>query len=185
MGDLEFFDKISHEFDLLEKMRESDGSKYYRDYIDYLEQDEVPKNTMRGSDFWGRKFIILKVGIKNTKTDKLEKTGQVFFQRYSNSGSIWAGADFEGEFLIVGGGVCREQFSLLNDIVSGRKVVLNETHKCKKKYKGHIIASMDVWEKEAVNCIKRNWLVAYYNPRYTLRKNILNRQFDEYLKQVE
>ena len=88
MGDLEFFDKINHEFDLLEKMRESDGSKYYRDYIDYLEQDEVPKNTMRGSDFWGRKFIILKVGIKNTETDKLEKTGQVFFQRYSNNESI-------------------------------------------------------------------------------------------------
>ena len=180
-----YYNKIEHTYSFMKDMFESNESKYYRDYIDYLEQRHVPKNIMKGKDLWGRKFITIKVGIQSAETGKLLKTAQVFFQRYSNDDRLWAGADFEGEFLNTSGGLSLEQHELLDNIISGRKIVLKEAHRCKKKHIGSVIASMDVWELEAAQCIKRNWLIAYYNPKYSIRKNILNRQFDEYLKHID
>lgn len=180
-----YYDKIKHTYSFMGDMVKTNDSKYYRDYIDYLEQSKVPKNVMKGKDFWGRRYITLKVGIQDAETGKLHKTAQVFFQRYSNDERMWTGADFEGEFLKVGGGLSREQHQLLNDIVCGKKVVLEEVHRCKSKHYGHIIASMDVWEKEAIDCIQRNWIIAHSNPKYTLKKQLLNRKLDECLQQVE
>lgn len=176
-----YYDKIADIYSFMGEMAKTNDSKYYRDYIDYLEQSLVPKNVMKGKDLWGRKYITLKVGIQSSATGKLLKTAQVFFQRYSNDERLWAGADFEGEFLKVGGGLSQEQHTLINDIVCGKKVVLQEVHRCKKKHYGDVIASMDVWEKEAIDCIQRNWIIAHSNPKYTLKQQLLNRKLDNYL----
>ena len=44
-----------------------------------------------------------------------------------------------------------------------------------------IIASMDYWENHFAKVIQKNFLISRYNPRYTICKNVLNRQFDEFL----
>ena len=77
-----YYDKIADIYSFMGEMAKTNDSKYYRDYIDYLEQSLVPKNVMKGKDLWGRKYITLKVGIQSSETGKLHKTAQVFFQRF-------------------------------------------------------------------------------------------------------
>lgn len=153
----------------------------YTDYIDFLTLDEVPKNVMRGIDCFRRKFITLKVGIKDQKTGELRKSAQVFFQRYTD-GRGWVGAIFGLNcFLETCGGMKNNQYDIIEDLVNGKMVKLTDAHRYSRGFNsGDIIASMDVWELKAANLIKRNWLIAFYDPRYRVRKNILNRQFDEY-----
>lgn len=153
----------------------------YTDYIDFLTLDEVPKNVMRGIDCFRRKFITLKVGIKDQKTGELRKSAQVFFQRYTD-GRGWVGAIFGLNcFLETCGGMKNNQYDIIEDLVNGKTVKLTDAHRYSRGFNsGDIIASMDVWEHKAANLIKRNWLIAFYDPRYRVRKNILNRQFDEY-----
>ena len=46
------YDHIKNIFDL-------NGRMGITDYIDFLKQDEVPKNIMKGVDCYGRKFITI------------------------------------------------------------------------------------------------------------------------------
>lgn len=60
--------------------------RYNRDYIDYIEYDEVFYPIMRGIDKSDRFFIIFKLQIHYP--DKTQNITQVIFQRYSDQ-NIW------------------------------------------------------------------------------------------------
>ena len=152
----------------------------YTQYIDFLNPNEIPKNTMKGVDVFRRYFFTLKVGII-TKKGQLIKTGQVFFQRYTD-GDLWMGAYFQGEFIETCGGVDTEQFNLLRKLIKGEKVILKFKHRPLEMFDGGIIALWDVWEETFAKVIQRNFILARYNPNYQLCKNVLKRQFDEYQK---
>ena len=154
----------------------------FTQYIDFLKFDEVPKNLMKGIDVFRRHFITLKVGVIN-KNGVLIKTGQVFFQRYTD-GELWMGALFEGEFIETCGGVSRHQFQLIKDLCMKKKVVLEYKHRPHEIFEGCVIALMDVWEETFAKVIQRNFVKARYDPEYQLCKNILNKQYEEYQTQL-
>ena len=171
--DFTFFDRIQDTFDLGDRMGTTD-------YIDFLTQDEVPKNMMKGVDCYGRKFLTMKIGGIDLDTMKFFKSGQVFFERYSNQPYI-ASADFEGMFIWTTGGTNPDQYQLINDLVDGKLVKIKEEHKFNSGNSNVIIANMDYWENHFAKIIQKNFIIARYNPKYTICKNILNRQFDEYI----
>ena len=159
-------------------------------YIDFLYPDEIPKNKMKGCDIFDRNFIILKVGIYDYNLETLKKTGQVFFQRYPMTDLThpsyfynWQGASLDGEFLQTGGGLNAEQIKLICDIVNNKKIIIESKHRvCKfRDSDKKEIASMDYWEDKAARIIQRQFIKCRYNPKYTICKKIVNRQFDEFL----
>ena len=163
-------------------------------YIDFLYPDEIPKNKMKGCDIFDRNFIILKVGIYDYNLGILKKTGQVFFQRYPTTNLThpsyfynWQGASLDGEFLQTGGGLNAEQIKLICDIVNNKKIIVESKHRvCKfRDYDKKEIASMDYWEDKAARIIQRQFIKCRYNPKYTICKKIVNRQFDEFLNNID
>ena len=159
-------------------------------YLDFLYPDEIPINKMKGRDLFGRSFIILKVGIYDYNRQTLKKTGQVFFQRYPRTETThpsyfynWQGASLDGEFLQTGGGINADQINILCDIVNNKKIKVESKHRvCKFRDQDRKeIASMDYWEDLAARVIQRQFIKCRYNPKYTICKKIVNRQFNEYL----
>ena len=171
--DFSFFDRVPDIFDLGNRM----GST---DYIDFLTQDEVPKNMMKGVDCYGRKFLTMKIGGIGLDDKKFFKSAQVFFERYSNQPYI-ASADFEGMFIWTTGGTNPDQYKLINDLVDGKLVIIKEEHKFNSSNRNVAIANMDYWENKFAKIIQKNFRIARYNPKYTICKNILSRQYDEYI----
>tara|TARA_B100000242_G_C43002976_1_gene466033 strand:+ start:647 stop:1222 length:576 start_codon:yes stop_codon:yes gene_type:complete len=176
-------DRIKDEFDLKGRM----GNTHY---LDFLYPDEIPKNKMKGRDIFDRDFIILKVGIYDYNRQTLKKTGQVFFQRYPRSELThpsyfynWQGATLDGEFLHTGGGISEAQIKLICDIVNNKKIMVESKHRvCKfRENDRKEIASMDYWEDWAARVIQRQFLKCRYDPKYSICKKIVNRQFNEYL----
>ena len=102
--DFTFFDRVPDTFDLGNRM----GST---DYIDFLTQDEVPKNIMKGIDCYGRKFLTMKIGGIGLDDKKFFKSAQVFFERYINQPYI-VSADFEGMFIWTTGGTRSRTISI-------------------------------------------------------------------------
>lgn len=171
--DFSFFDRVQDTFDLGDRM----GST---DYIDFLTQDEVPKNIMKGKDCYGRKFLTMKIGGIDLNDNKFFKSGQVFFERYINEPYI-VGANFEGMFIWTTGGTRPEQYKLINDLVDGKLVIIKDEHKFNSSNSNVAIASMDYWENKFAKIIQKNFKICRYNPEYKICKNILNRQYDEYI----
>ena len=171
--DFSFFDRVPDIFDLGNRM----GST---DYIDFLTQDEVPKNMMKGVDCYGRKFLTMKIGGIGLDDKKFFKSGQVFFERYSNEPYIASG-NFEGMFIWTTGGTNPEQYKLINDLVDGKLVIIKDEHKFNSSNSNVAIANMDYWENKFAKIIQKNFILARYNPNYTICKNIINRQYDEYI----
>tara|TARA_B100000989_G_C19515264_1_gene461281 strand:+ start:886 stop:1461 length:576 start_codon:yes stop_codon:yes gene_type:complete len=174
--------KIKHEYDLKCRLGNTQ-------YIDFLFPNEIPYNKMKGTDLFGRSFIILKVGVLDLKRDKFVKTGQVFFQRYSPTNLThpsyfynWQGASLDGEFIRTGGGIGPPQIDLITDIVGNKLILLKEEHRACKFRNGDckVIASMDYWENRAARIIQKYFIRARYDPKYKICQNVLNRQFDEY-----
>jgi len=136
------FIKIKNTFDLKNRMG-------YTDYIDFLQEEEVPKNIMAGFDKYSRPFITLKVGIINKDTGEFTRRQEVFFQRYSDS-PLWMGAYFEGQFLNTSGGMSAEQKKLIDDLICNKTIIIEESHRPFFNINiGDIIANMDVWEKKS------------------------------------
>ena len=175
--DFTFYDRVPHTYDL-------GGRMGHTDYIDFLTQDEVPKNVMKGRDRYGRKFLTIKVGGFGLDDNKFFRSAQVFFQRYTDSPYI-ASAYFEGSFIQTFGGATPIQYQLINDLVDGKAVKIREEHRFNSNKCNIIIASMDYWENKFSKIIQRNWDVCRYNPKYTICKKILNEQFDEYENHIE
>lgn len=174
---IDFYDKIHHILDLKGRM----GITHY---IDFLRLEEVKKNIMKGIDKFNRKFITIKVGIMDSKTGKLIRKQQVFFQRYSDE-SGWMGASLQGEFMETYGGMTEHQFKLLNDLVDGKTIIIEENHRISNYLNGDIIASMDTYEKKYAKIIQRNYFICRYNPEYKLCKKIVNKQYDYFIKGID
>jgi len=177
--DLTFYDRIKDTYVIPKEYPCSD-------YIDMLKQDEVPKNVMKGTDYYSRKFITLKIGGSvrlNTGKMKFFKSGQVFFERYTGQPYLQS-AYFEDTFISTCGGTSEEQYQLINDLVDGKVVKILEHHRPTGWKTDCIIANMDYWENLFAKKIQKQWIKCRYTPNYTICKNILNRQFDEYLEEI-
>ena len=170
--DFTFFDRINDTFDLRGRMG-------HTDYIDFLTQDEVPKNMMKGIDHYGRKFLTMKIGGINLDNNKFFRSGQVFFERYTDQPYL-ASAYFEGDFIQTTGGTNPDQYQLINDLVDGKLVKIKEEHRFNSSRCNVIIANMDYWENRFARTIQKQWDFCRYNLRYTICKKILNEHYDEY-----
>lgn len=139
--DNSFFQRINNEdiYDLQGRMGKTD-------YIDFLTKREIPKNVMKGVDKYNRRFIILKIGGYDLYTSKFFRTGQVFFERYTNEREIM-GANFEGMFIWTQGGTNYDQYKLINDLVDEKLVKLKETHHFNSGTCNCLVANMNYWNK--------------------------------------
>jgi hypothetical protein len=182
--------QLSHIHTQIEDIYDLKGRMGNTQYLDFLYPDEIPKNKMKGCDMFGRDFIILKVGIYDYNLRTLKKTGQVFFQRYPRTNLThpsyfynWQGGYLDGEFLKTGSGLNAIQIQLICDIVNNKKIKVESKHSvCKfSEIDKKEIASMDYWEDKAARVIQRKFIKCRYDPKYTICKKIVNRQFDEYL----
>jgi hypothetical protein len=74
-------------------------------YIDFIKQNEVQENVMKGIDDFERPFIVFKAEIiyENSKFNK--KTFTTFFQRYTDDSLLWHACGHDGPLLFdsVGG----------------------------------------------------------------------------------
>ena len=173
--DTSFFDRVNDTFNIGDRMGTTD-------YIDFLTLDEVPKNVMKGVDCYGRKFLTLKVGGYDLDNNRFFKTAQVFFERYTDEPYIASGQFGDNMFIWTTGGTRPEQYKLINDLVDGKLVEIEEEHRFNSgKFRG-ILASMDYWENHFAKVIQKNWQICRYNPKYLVCKKILNQQFDEYIQ---
>jgi hypothetical protein len=105
------------------------------DYIDFLTWDEVTNSIMTGTDFLGRRFIVIKMIINN------EKRMETFFQRYYNDLGTWqiCGHTTPRVFSSTGG-MNESQANFLKDMVEKGKTVLQEGHRHRiPKLNGKII----------------------------------------------
>ena len=83
---------------------------------------------------------------------------------------------FDRDFIIL-------KVGIYDDIVNNKKIKVESKHRvCKfRDYDRKEIASMDYWEDWAARIIQRQFIKCRYNPKYTICKKIVNRQFNEYL----
>ena len=174
--DFTFYDRVDDIFDL-------GGRMGHTDYIDFLTQDEVPKNVMKGRDRYGREFLTMKIGGICLDDNTFFRSAQVFFQRYTDAPYI-ASACFEGSFIHTYGGTTPPQYQLINDLVDGKVVKIKEEHRFNSSKYNVIIANMDYWENKFARVIQKNWFISRYNPNYTICKKVLNEQYDEYAHNI-
>ena len=181
--DFTFYDRVKDEYNLRGRMG-------HTDYIDFLTQDEVPKNMTKGTDGHGRKFLTMKIGGINLDNNKFFRAGQVFFQRYTDQPHI-VGAGFHDyslgfgdSFIDTCGGTKPAQYQLINDLVDGKLVKIKKEHHFASSNHNAIIANMDYWENRFSRIIQKNWFISRYNPTYTICKKVLNEQYDEYSSKI-
>jgi hypothetical protein len=148
--DNSFFERINDldTFDL-------QGRMGLTDYIDFLTKNEVPRNVMKGIDRYRRRFIIIKIGGFDLDTNKFFRTGQVFFERYTNEPNIM-GANFEGMFIWTQGGTNYHQYKLINDLVDEKLVKLKEEHHFNSGSFNCLVANMNYWTKLPTKLLKRD-----------------------------
>lgn len=180
-GTLDFYDKITNNLDIGDRVG-------ITNYIDFLKETEITHNLMKGIDIYNRKFIVMKVGVMNPNTGKLYRLQQVFFQRYTNNLYDWMTATIVNntEFMYSYGGMNHEQYKMINDLVDGRTLRIEDCHRFSyPNFIGYIVATMDTWEKKYAQVIQRAFIVCRYEPNYTLCKNVLNRQYDFYINSIK
>jgi hypothetical protein len=98
-------------------------------YIDFLRWSEVTGPKMRGTDCYGRPFLVVKFAVldRETETEVDRVYMETFFQRYSNSRTVWQGAGHATPQLIYTmGGMEHEQFAFVNRILEGETVKISE-----------------------------------------------------------
>ena len=86
-------------------------------------------------------------------------------------------------FLQTGGGINEAQIKLICDIVNNKKIMVESKHRvCKFRdndRKGNCFNGL--LGRPGCAIIQRQFLKCRYNPKYTICKKIVNRQFTEYL----
>ena len=150
----------------------------HTDYIDFLKFDEVTHPIMRGLDLWGRQFYVIKFLVNNE-----EKLMQTFFQRYSRIDSLWQGCGHATVNLIdTSGGMSKEQFLFLEQIINGEKVKLEEKHRpvkfANKNIKPDIF--VELYDERKINAaitIQKYWRLCRYNPSYKMCERVQMNNF--------
>ena len=90
-------------------------------YIDYIKQDEMIENVMKGRDNFGREFIVVKAHASNNKknNDPTIILFQTFFKRYAGLGNLWMGCGHDGNHIIeTTGGMTDSQHKFLYDLIT-------------------------------------------------------------------
>ena len=107
------------------------GRKGWTEYIDFITLEEVTSPVMKGTDCFGRHFIVIKMLVDDITIL------QTFFQRYS-SGTRWMGCGHATVNLIdTCGGITEYQVQLLRDIIDDLEPEMKEEHKpCQSKWIG-------------------------------------------------
>jgi hypothetical protein len=158
------------------------------DYIDFLRWEDLEYPAMKGFDRFNRKFFVIKMLLTNNMNSKKRKIIQVFFKRYTTSGDTgWQGASYGYSLINTSGGMDSHQVDLIDKLMRGKLVEITEEHRStifssSSEYRD-FVANLDYWQIKAANIIKKNWLIAHYNPNYSLCKTRLNREYDEYLNE--
>tara|TARA_B100000768_G_C11231725_1_gene355354 strand:+ start:299 stop:826 length:528 start_codon:yes stop_codon:yes gene_type:complete len=150
------------------------------DYIDYLLWSEVTYPIMTGYDMYFRNFIVIKFWING------EKIMQTFFERHTNyyQRNTWGKYGWQGcghatpNLLIETiGGMTKEQFDFIEEIVkNGKGIIKEEIRPYKKSYIGKSIYILDYY---AALIIQKYWRKCRYNPKYQMCKRVQNRGIDE------
>ena len=80
------------------------------------------------------------------------------FERYTDSPYIASG-DFVDLVAFIGtyGGTRPAQYKLINDLVDGKLVEVEEEHRFNSSKHNVIIANMDYWEHHFAKIIQKNW----------------------------
>ena len=135
------------------------------DYIDFINYQEVDEPVMRGTDIYGRDFIVLKFVIDNICGM------QTFFQRYSDSYNLWMGCGPGYETLInTIGGVKQNQVELIRDIINNGSSIITEEHQPNHLYefKGKKVILCDKNKLNAAIKIQKAFKLCRYNPNYEM-----------------
>ncbi len=94
-------------------------------YIDFITEDEVEYNIMKGVDYFRRSFIVIKTEYilqDGTKKDVMS----TFFQRYTDEYLLWCGCGF---MMNTEGGMCINQLQLIYNLISNGYVDIDDTIK--------------------------------------------------------
>ena len=164
------------------------GNMGSTDYIDFLGWDDVEFPVMKGVDRFNRKFFVIKMILINNVNSKKRKIIQVFFKRFTPPEEKgWQGASYGYSLISTSGGMDSHQVDLIDKLMRGKLVEITEEHRStifsSSNEKKQFVANLDYWQIKAANIIKKNWLIAHYNPNYSLCKTRLNREYDEYLNE--
>lgn len=141
------------------------------DYIDFIHSDEVTHHVMRGMDCWRRHFIVIQFFVNG------DKSVQTFFQRYTNDENLWVGCRVRQEkiFMDTVGGLKRYQAHLLEDVVNGKGVMIDEDHECFYNGNNCEVRSYNEKEWESAKIIQKHWESCRFDPKYKMCRNIFER----------
>ena len=125
---------------------------------------------MYGIDCFNREFVVIKYIIN--KDSKNYKVGmQTFFRRYT-VGDLWMGCGpINKELIWTSGGMRSEDFILLNDILNGKQVIINENIRSPIDT-GSKVDLYDEKKWKAAEIIQRNWRICRYNPKYKMCEKV-------------
>ena len=149
-------------------------------YIDYINKKEITDPVMKGIDYYGRKFIVIKAIV-----DK-KVCIQTFFQRYDDCVELWMGAHVGGDcynLLETVGGMKPSQAEFLYDLVEGKIVKFNKTHRpCyyfDEKIYNKQVNLYDEKKWNAALTIQNYWDYYRYHPEYKLCQKLFEDEFKQ------
>lgn len=135
------------------------------DYIDFINYHEVNEPVMKGTDIYGRDFIVLKFVIDNICGM------QTFFQRYSDSYNLWMGCGPSDKILMnTIGGVKQIQAQLIRDIINNGSSIITEEHQPNHlhEFTGKKVILCDKNKLNATIKIQKAFKLCRYNPNYKM-----------------
>jgi len=147
-----------------------------RCYIDYIDIKNIDYPIMKGIDYFGRHYFIVKFFIDNTILM------QTFFQRYKTDPSHYMGCGTSSsmpKLLNTYGGMTQNQLNLLENIINNKLVKIEKNHNpIYDKFIGKNIYLYDKKKFDAIKIIQNNFRKYRYNPKYKFCAIV---QFNNYL----
>lgn len=134
------------------------------DYIDFITRDYLTTPIIKGQDLFGRYFLTISFIIDG-------KVGlQTFFQRYTDSQTLWVGATCgENNLLDTIGGMTLDQTVLIYNLITNGEAIIEDIHKPKElKWVGKKVIIYDEIKWKSARIIQKNFKIARYNPTYKL-----------------
>jgi hypothetical protein len=146
----------------------------YTDYIDFLTWNEVTSPVMKGTDVYGRNFIVLKMIIND------KKIMQTFFKRYSR-GTCWMGCGHATTNLIsTYGGMNEEQAHFLRELIQqGENIIDIDINPEFESFIGNKVYIYDENRQRAAIIIQRAWRKCRYEPRYEMCSRVQMNNLNE------
>ncbi len=145
-------------------------------YLDFLSWDEVTYPVMKGTDIYGRYFIVIKMLVND------KKIMQTFFKRYSD-GKGWMGCGHATANLIETPGCMKEaQIQLIKDIINEKNPILKEEHiPVGPPSKNAINKKVFLYDERKIKAavvIQRAWLKCRYDPSYKMCYRVQNNNLE-------